>query len=273
MKRRKKQSVVTGPAGSFQLPLLKPGRYSVTVEKAGFRRVQQKTEVQLGQTSTVVAKLEIGETTQTVEITESLPLLQTEDANISTNVDLHTVQNIPNPGGDLTYIAQISPSVTMNTSNGGGFGNFTAFGLPATANLFTINGNDYNDPFLNLNNSGASNLLLGSNEIQEVAVVSLSTRKACALPDWSAIQRRGRHHKGQLASCGTELAKRDHSGSTHCWRTVVLRRVKRKHALLFGIAVRERISRHNVRDDSPELVSRSRILQHRPGAEEDVPPQ
>jgi hypothetical protein len=60
----------------------------------------------------------------------------------------------------------------MNTSNGGGFGNFTAFGLPATANLFTINGNDYNDPFLNLNNSGASNLLLGSNEVQEVAVVS-----------------------------------------------------------------------------------------------------
>ena len=44
--------------------------------------------------------------------------------------------------------------------------------MPATANLFTINGNDYNDPFLNLNNSGASNLLLGSNEVQEVAVVS-----------------------------------------------------------------------------------------------------
>ncbi len=72
----------------------------------------------------------------------------------------------------MSYIAQISPGVTMNTSNGGGYGNFTAFGLPATANLFTINGNDYNDPFLNLNNSGASNLLLGSNEVQEVAVVS-----------------------------------------------------------------------------------------------------
>src|SRR5258708_7409599 len=60
----------------------------------------------------------------------------------------------------------------MNTSTGGGFGNLPAFGLPAKANLFTINGNDYNDPFLNLNNSGASNLLLGSNEVQEVAVVS-----------------------------------------------------------------------------------------------------
>src|SRR5260370_34258055 len=60
----------------------------------------------------------------------------------------------------------------MNTSSGGGFGNFSAFGLPGTANLFTINGNDYNDPFLNLNNSGASNLLLGANEYEKVTVVS-----------------------------------------------------------------------------------------------------
>jgi hypothetical protein len=166
------RTAVTGPGGTFQFSLLKPGRYSVTVEKAGFRKALQKSEVQLGQTATANTKLEVGEATQTVEITENIPLLQTEDANITSNVDLRTLQNIPNPGGDLSYIAQIAPGVTMNTSNGGGFGNFTAFGLPATANLFTINGNDYNDPFLNLNNSGASNLLLGSNEVQEVAVVS-----------------------------------------------------------------------------------------------------
>ena len=55
---------------------------------------------------------------------------------------------------------------------GGGYGNFSTFGLPGTSNLFTLNGNDYNDPFLNLNNSGSSNLLLGGNELQEVAVVN-----------------------------------------------------------------------------------------------------
>jgi hypothetical protein len=166
------QSVSTNESGVYQFPLLKPGRYSVSVEKDGFRRLSQKSEVLLGQTTTMNARLEVGETSQTVEITESVPLLQTEDGNITSNVDLRTLQNIPNPGGDLSYIAQLSPGVTMNTSNGGGYGNFTAFGLPATANLFTVNGNDYNDPFLNLNNSGASNLLLGSNEVQEVAVVS-----------------------------------------------------------------------------------------------------
>src|ERR1051325_2090477 len=65
---------------------------------------------------------------------------------------------------------EMAPGVSMNTSSGKGYGNFSAFGLPGTSNLFTINGNDYNDPFLNLNNSGASNLLLGTNDIQEVEI-------------------------------------------------------------------------------------------------------
>jgi Carboxypeptidase regulatory-like domain/TonB-dependent Receptor Plug Domain len=166
------QTVVTGPNGTFQFSLLKPGRYSVTIEKTGFRKATQKSEVLLGQTSTANAKLEIGESTQTVEITESGPLLQTENANITTTIDTRTVENVPNPGNDITYVAQTAPGISMNTSSGNGFGNFSAFGLPGTSNLFTINGNDYNDPFLNLNNSGASNLLLGTNDVQEVAVVS-----------------------------------------------------------------------------------------------------
>ena len=69
-------------------------------------------------------------------------------------------------------MAQSAPGIIMNSSTGGGYGNFSAFGLPGTSNLFTVNGNDYNDAFLNLNNSGSSNLLLGGNELQEVAVVS-----------------------------------------------------------------------------------------------------
>ena len=93
------QTAVTGPAGTYQFPLLKPGKYSVTVDKAGFRRIVDKSEVLLGQTTTINAKLEIGEATQTIEIIGSAPLLQTEDGNIASNVDLRTLQNIPNPGG------------------------------------------------------------------------------------------------------------------------------------------------------------------------------
>src|SRR3984885_10017916 len=166
------QTTNTGSSGTYQFTLLKPGTYVVSATQSGFKQVTESVDVLLGQTSTANLKLELGSGSVTVEVTGQGAMLQTEDANISSNFDTKSIQNIPNPGGDITYIAQTAPGVTMNNSTGGGYGNFSAFGLPATSNLFTVNGNDYNDAFLNLNNSGSSNLLLGGNELQEVAVVS-----------------------------------------------------------------------------------------------------
>ena len=104
-------------------------------------------------------------------------LLQTDTAQLSTTVTLEQLQDIPNPGSDITYVAQAKPGIMMNTganSSSGdlGYGNFSAFGLPGTSNNFTVNGMEVNDPFLNLNNSGPSNLLLGLNDIQETDVVT-----------------------------------------------------------------------------------------------------
>ena len=166
------QTAATNANGAYLFPLLKPGDYSIKVAATGFNAAVTKVRALLGQTATVDLRLDIGDTATSVEVNAGGLEVQAEDGNISSNFDTRQVENLPNPGGDLTYIAQVSPGVTMNTASGGGYGNFSAFGLPGTANLFTINGNDYNDPFLNLNNSGASNLLLGGNEVQEVTVVS-----------------------------------------------------------------------------------------------------
>src|SRR3984957_8526601 len=166
------QSTTTGATGIYQFTLLKPGIYVVSVSQPGFKQATATIEVLLGQTALANVKLEVGASSETITVTEQGALLQTEDANISSNFDTNQIQNVPNPGGDITYVAQTAPGIMMNSSTGGGYGNFSAFGLPGTSNLFTVNGNDYNDAFLNLNNSGSSNLLLGGNELQEVAVVS-----------------------------------------------------------------------------------------------------
>lgn len=159
--------------GDYVFALLKPGVYSLSVSKQGFKTANRTVTVVLGSTVTANVALELGAGTTTVEVTgEAGAQLQTENANITTNFETKEIQEVPNPGGDITYVAQTAPGVTMNNSTGGGYGNFSTFGLPATSNLFTINGNDYNDPFLNLNNSGASNLLLGGNELQEVTVTN-----------------------------------------------------------------------------------------------------
>lgn len=166
------QTATSSSSGTYNIPLLKPGHYVLTVAKDGFSSASLGVEVILGQIVSGNVKLEPGSVSTTVEVTATGPVLQTENANITTNFDTKQLSEIPNPGGDITYIANSAPGITTNNSTAGGYGNFSAFGLPADANLFTVNGNDYNDPFLNLNNTGASNLLLGGNEMQEVAIVA-----------------------------------------------------------------------------------------------------
>jgi hypothetical protein len=164
-------TAMSSGGGDFVFALLKPGTYTLTSQKDGFQATRSTVAVQLGTTAHLNLVLDIGTASTTVEVSGEVPLLQTESANISTTFETQQIREIPNPGGDITYIAQTAPGVTMN-SNGFGYGNFSTFGLPGTSNLFTVNGNDYNDPFLNLNNSGASNLTLGGNELQQVSVVN-----------------------------------------------------------------------------------------------------
>jgi hypothetical protein len=205
----------SGTTGTYQFTLLKPGAYVLTVSHPGFKQTVQQVDVLLGQTALANIKLEVGTTNDTITVTEQGALLQTEDANISSNFDTQAIQNIPNPGGDITYVAQTAPGITMNNSTGGGYGNFSAFGLPATANLFTVNGNDYNDAFLNLNNSGSSNLLLGGNELQEVAVVSNAYtgqygRQAGAQVDYSTKSGTNAFHGNAVYNwTGRELTAND----------------------------------------------------------------
>ena len=172
------KSITTNNAGSYRASLLKPGQYEVTVSASGFQSTVVRLAVQAGVISAGDIKLNLGAGSQTVEVSaETVPLIHTEDANITTNFDQRQIQNVPNPGNDITFLGQLAPGSTVNTTNQAtngefGYGNFSSFGLPATSNAFTVNGTDENDPFFNINNSGAANILLGSNEISEATVIS-----------------------------------------------------------------------------------------------------
>ena len=165
------QTLISGSNGGYRAPLLKPGSYKITVTATGFETSSTTVTVAVGQIASGDTKLTIGSSSETVEVSsDNVSLLHPENADISTSVSEAQVQNLPNPGDDLTFVAQVSPGAVMN--NAGGDGNFSVFGLPATSNTFTLNGSYENDPFLNLSNSGASNLLLGNNEVSEVDVTS-----------------------------------------------------------------------------------------------------
>ena len=163
------KTATTGKAGEFRFPLLRPGTYTLEATASGFSKSEKQVAVDLGQVATVKIQLGVQSQTQVVEVSESLELLQSENANLATTFNQNQVSNLPNPGDDMTNFALFSPGVTVST--GGGYGNYSAFGLPGDSNLYTVNGLDMNDPFNNLNNSGSSNMMLGANEVAEAAVV------------------------------------------------------------------------------------------------------
>jgi len=167
------KTVVADSVGGYRVPLLAPGKYKVAITMTGFDATAQITTVAAGSVATVNLKLSVGKASETVEVSsDAIQSLDVDNAQISTSFDLAQIQNLPNPGNDLTFVAQTTPGAVMNTQ--AGYGNFSVNGLPGTSNMYTVNGAYEGDPYLNVGNSGASNLLLGNNDVDTVTVTTNS---------------------------------------------------------------------------------------------------
>lgn len=164
------QLTQTNSQGVYRFSFLPPGSYTVSAQVSNFATTEKIVTAQIGQITTVNIQLALQSAGTTIQVTEQAVGIQTDNANISTGVTQEQFAALPNSGNDLTFFALLTPGVAMSTN--GGYGNFSSFGLPATSNTFTINGAVDNDVYLNLNNSGASNLMLGSNAIGEATVVN-----------------------------------------------------------------------------------------------------
>ena len=178
-----RRSASTDDSGRFNFPQLKPGAYSVKVEAAGFEPQQNDAvSAALGQKQAVDFRLKIAQSNQTVEISSEAPILNSENANTSTTLNAHALENLPNPGGDLTYPLQFAAGALVNTAGSGndfvggtnGYGNVEFNGLPALSNGYIVDGLETNDPLTNLNSGLSTNLVLGLNSISEVTVNTLS---------------------------------------------------------------------------------------------------
>ena len=167
-------STTTNTQGSYNFSLLQPGNYSVSANVAGFQKILRTVMVTLGTSSTVNLQLSLSAQTESVDVTDQVTGVQTEDANLQTNFNAQQIALLPNPGNDLSAVALTAPGVVMNTTGGSVFGggNYEFFGLPSTSNVFTYDGANNNDPYFNINNTGATNLSLGLNDVQETSVVT-----------------------------------------------------------------------------------------------------
>src|SRR6202167_1581897 len=178
-----RRTAKTDDAGRFNFPQLKPGIYSVKAEAQGFEPQQNDNVASgLGQKQTVDFTLKIARSNEVVEVSSEAPLINPENANTSTTLNTSVLEDLPNPGGDLTYPLQFSPGALINTAGSGndfvggtnGYGNVEFNGLPALSNGYIVDGLETNDPLTNLNSGLSTNLVLGLNSISEVTVNTLS---------------------------------------------------------------------------------------------------
>lgn len=141
-------TVSTG-TGSYTRPALPPGTYTLRVEASGFQASQQTgVEIIPGQTVSANFALQVGSTNQTIDVTESAPLLQTETPAVSTTLSATEVSELPVAGQrTFTYLARLTPGVVVaepgaRDAAGGGF---SANGVRSTGeNNFLLNGVDNN---------------------------------------------------------------------------------------------------------------------------------
>jgi hypothetical protein len=178
-----KRSATTDAAGRFNFPQLKPGAYKVDIEARGFEaQTADSIFSGLGQKQTVNFILKVAHSSEVVEVNSEAPIINPGNANTSTTLDAPALEDVPNPGGDLTYPLQFAPGALINTAGSSndfvgsqnGYGNVEFNGLPALSNGYIVDGLESNDPLTNLNSGLSTNLVLGLNSISEVTVNTLS---------------------------------------------------------------------------------------------------
>lgn len=168
----------TDSSGHYLFSQIDPGTYRVTVQSRGFADASsQPAAVNVGRTVALNFVLHVSSASQTVEVTAREGLLSLDNPNVTTTLEAKTIASLPNPGQDLTYIAQFAQGALMNTAGSsndakaaGGYGNVEFNGLPATSNGYILDGYDTNDPWLGLNIGLSTNLVIGLDAVQEATV-------------------------------------------------------------------------------------------------------
>jgi Carboxypeptidase regulatory-like domain/TonB dependent receptor len=149
----------TGADGYFSFVNLVPGTYRIDVEKSGFKRVTRPDiVVQVEQTTRIDLAMQVGEVSQTIEVTGETPLLQQETSSLGQVVEGRKVTELPLNGRNVFNLVTLAPSVVPQGSAGGtpvgvnpfGWGNYQVNGSFGNESAEYLDGQPLNIGYINL---------------------------------------------------------------------------------------------------------------------------
>src|SRR5262249_34648715 len=174
------RTVVTEESGAFRIVALPLGPQELTVEKQGFKsEVRSGVRLTVGQEAVVNFRLEVGEITQQVTISEQVPIVNRTTASTAGLVGQREIKDLPLNGRSYDALLTLNPGAinysamkSANTSTSDG-NTFTVAGRRTGENLFLLNGvENTGSSQLAVTPGGVSGYLLGIDAVREFNVMT-----------------------------------------------------------------------------------------------------
>jgi hypothetical protein len=172
------RSVNTNTDGFYSVPLLQPGKYMITAKGAGFAtQVRTGITLEVGSHEVLNLILQVGQMTQTVEVTAEAPTVELASSSISAVVNSTTVRELPLNGRSWTDLATLQPGISLiqtqpvQNENRGYGAQLAISGARPQQNNYRLDGVSLND----YSNGGPGSVLggnLGVDAIQEFSVLT-----------------------------------------------------------------------------------------------------
>lgn len=139
--------LMTDPAGAYNAPNLVPGTYNVKAEFKGFKTVtRQSVPLEVGGSVRIDLTMQPGEQTQVVNVTEAVPLIETNNAELGGTLQNQVINDLPLNGRNFENLLDLRPGVSTYPG-GSGWSNSNNGGRPHD-NYFMVDGINSNDPWM-----------------------------------------------------------------------------------------------------------------------------
>jgi hypothetical protein len=151
------QQTTTNESGNYSVSHLIPDPYSVKIEAQGFKSTEQKNVIVLVDNgSRADFPLQLGSTTESIEVTSEAPQLKTDRADVSIEFDSKMVENLPNLNRNFTNLELASPGTQKlswghaATENPQGSQQIFVQGQHFSGTAYELDGTDNQDPILGI---------------------------------------------------------------------------------------------------------------------------
>jgi hypothetical protein len=178
-------TAATNESGIYVFASVKPGRYQLTVRMTGFKQIDfPDLIVNVQDHIEQNFRLQVGSVSESVTVEGTLPMINTQDATVSTLIDREFVENLPINGRSFQTLISLTPGVVLTPSTFSDPGQFSVNGQRASSNYFTVDGVSANigiGPFGGLSQTaggsipgfnavGGTNSLVSEDALQEFRI-------------------------------------------------------------------------------------------------------